>query len=329
MLFKTLLLASTVSASCLHGLSKFKRAEGEEGTVEVGQFGYTGMIGPLNWASLAPENEACKNGVNQSPIDIDGSVTKATEAPVLDIPEQAVEFENLGTNLEVVVNGTTKFAGSDFRLRQFHFHMPSEHRIGGEFFPMEAHFVHEGVTDANSIAVISVLFQMSTDAANPIISGLQPHLSAIATPGTKTAIEGGLDFTSLIEHVQTTPLLQYTGSLTTPPCSEGVVFLITEQPINVDVAAFNEMKSIIKFNSRVSQNTLGQMNIIEVGAVSGTEQAQTVDIEAEIKKQAESGVAQEEAVAGEAAAPVTKGQTITISELQGQPTHIVGVVQKA
>lgn len=66
MLFSALLLASTASATCLHGLSKFKRAD----TVEVNTFGYGPMNGPFNWASLAPENEACKSGTNQSPINI-------------------------------------------------------------------------------------------------------------------------------------------------------------------------------------------------------------------------------------------------------------------
>jgi carbonic anhydrase len=67
MLFNTLLLAGAASATCLHGLSKFKRAEGE---VVVGTFGYTGLTGPLNWASLEPKNEACKTGKNQSPINV-------------------------------------------------------------------------------------------------------------------------------------------------------------------------------------------------------------------------------------------------------------------
>jgi carbonic anhydrase len=74
MLFNTLLLASTASATCLHGLSMFKRAEGE--TVEVNTFGYGPLNGPLNWASLAVENEACKAGSNQSPINIGMSLTE-------------------------------------------------------------------------------------------------------------------------------------------------------------------------------------------------------------------------------------------------------------
>ena len=68
MLFNTLLLASTASATCLHGLSMFKRAEGE--AVKLGQFGYGPLNGPFNWATLAVENEACKTGTNQSPIDL-------------------------------------------------------------------------------------------------------------------------------------------------------------------------------------------------------------------------------------------------------------------
>jgi carbonic anhydrase len=71
MLFKSLLFASTASATCLHGLSMFaKRAENAEGGVKVGTFGYGPLNGPFNWATLAVENEACKAGANQSPINI-------------------------------------------------------------------------------------------------------------------------------------------------------------------------------------------------------------------------------------------------------------------
>ncbi|KAF2467146.1 carbonic anhydrase [Lindgomyces ingoldianus] len=317
MLLQYLLLASTASATCLHGLTKFKRAEEGEG-VQVGTFGYTGLKGPLNWASLAPENQACKTGKQQSPINIDDSISLATEAPVLDIPEQKVEFENLGTTVEVIVNGTTKFAGQDFRLKQFHLHTPSEHRIGEEYFPLEMHMVHEGVTDPNALAVISVLFQLCTGAPSPLIAGLQPHLSAIATPGTKTEIES-LDFEALIEHVQTTPLFQYTGSLTTPPCEEGLTFLVTKEPLKVDVETFNAIKGVVKFNSRYTQNTLGQENLIAVAGVAGTDQ----QFNAEQKESAPTST-----VKVEESGPITKGHTLVITEIQGQPTSLLGVVVK-
>ena len=85
------------------------------------------------------------------------------------------------------------------------------------------------------------------------------------TPGTRTKT-GALDFTEVINHVATTPLFQYTGSLTTPPCAEGLTFLVTEVPLPLNVATFNKIKNVIKFNARFTQNTLGQTNLLQVAA---------------------------------------------------------------
>lgn len=318
MLFSTLLLASTASATCLHGLSKFKRATAVEGEVEVSTFGYEGLLGPLNWASLAPENEACKTGKVQSPINIeDGVVQFAASQPTLDIPAQEVEFENLGTTIEVIVNGTTSFAGTDFRLRQFHMHTPSEHHINGEYFPLEIHMVHEAVADPNSIAVIALPFQLSTGASDPLIAGLQPHLAAIAQPGTKTKIES-LDFSSVQTHVQTTSkLFQYTGSLTTPPCAEGLTFLVAQTPLAIDVATYNEIKSIVKFNARYTQDQAINANLIEVAQKAGT------------AEQFNPPVREQKQITNSTATPaMTKGQTIVISEIQGKPTQLLAVIVK-
>jgi len=314
MLFKSLIFASTASATCLHGLSMFKRAAGaENGTVEVNTFGYGPENGPFNWASLAPENDACKAGLNQSPINIgtdlpagnltkrdviihkracvnetssDATIGAAADRPVVDIPDQAVEFENLGTTIEVVVNGTTSFNGTDFRLVQFHMHTPSEHHINDEYFPLEVHMVHQGVckstpshsqatvtnhsaVDNTQLAVIAMMFQVSAGDSDPVIAGLSSSLDAIATPGTKTTIEDGLDFSGVLSKIESSDILQYIGSLTTPPCAEGVTFLVVKDPLDVGVADFNAIKSIVKFNSRFIQNTLGQDNMLTIGANSG------------------------------------------------------------
>jgi carbonic anhydrase len=81
---------------------------------------------------------------------LDDSVTVMAEKPALNIPEQEVEFENLGTTIEVIVNGTTTVAGSEFQLVQFHMHTPSEHHINGEYHPLEVHMVHQGVGKSHS-----------------------------------------------------------------------------------------------------------------------------------------------------------------------------------
>lgn len=136
-----LFAAYAVNANCLHGTSLLRR---EEGKVKVSDFGYTGLQGPLNWAGLSEKNSACASSSIQSPINIDKSIELAKVAPKITIESvEEAEFENLGSTVEVIVNGTTVVGDKDFRLKQFHFHTPSEHRINEEYYPLEMHMVHE------------------------------------------------------------------------------------------------------------------------------------------------------------------------------------------
>lgn len=101
------------------------------------------------------------------------------------------------------------------------------------------------------------MFQVSAGESSSIIRSLSSSVSKIATPGTKTAIAGGIDFSDVLAKIESSDILQYTGSLTTPPCSEGVTFLIVQDPLDISVADFNSIKSVVKFNSRYIQNALG------------------------------------------------------------------------
>jgi hypothetical protein len=75
-----------------------------------------------------------------------------------------------------------------------------------------------------------------------------------------------LKFEEIINAVQTKPLFQYTGSLTTPPCAEGLTFLVLEEPLPINVKTYNALKSVIKFNARYSQNSLGETNLLQVAS---------------------------------------------------------------
>lgn len=111
-------------------------------------------------------------------------------------------------------------------------------------------------------------FQLSEDGkTTELLTAVTEKLSEIATPGTVTET-GPLDFAPLIDHLQTTPLFQYQGSLTTPPCAEGLTFLVTEQALPLDVKTYNAIKSVVKFNSRYTQNALGENNLVGVGAAA-------------------------------------------------------------
>ena len=167
-------------------------------------------------------------------------------------------FENLGTTIEVVVNGTTSYAGVNYRLVQFHMHAPSEHHVNDEFFPLEIHMVHQGVDDESQLAVIALMFEVSANDSASMIQSL-----------SSSDISDGIDFTDVVSVLKTSDIQTYSGSLTTPPCAEGVTFLIVKDPLPVNVEDFNAIKKIVKFNSRFIQNALGQNNMIEIGALAG------------------------------------------------------------
>ena len=123
--------------------------------------------------------------------------------------------------------------------------------------------------DNTQLAVIALMFQVSASDSDPIIAGLSSSLEAITTPGAKISIENGLDFSSVLSKIETSDILQYSGSLTTPPCAEGVTFLIVKDPLEIGVADYNAIKKIVKFNSRFIQNAQGGDNMLMIGANSG------------------------------------------------------------
>ena len=132
-----------VSASCAYGTSDFPRQE----RMAVSAFGYDALQGPLNWYGLnETENSLCDMGKRQSPIVLNATVPimngSSLNISIEDYPKGA-EFENIGTSLEVFVNGTLNVNSKIFKLAQFHFHTPSEHRLTGEYYPMEVHFVFQ------------------------------------------------------------------------------------------------------------------------------------------------------------------------------------------
>ncbi|KAL1796356.1 hypothetical protein ACET3X_004896 [Alternaria dauci] len=92
-------------------------------------------------------------------------------------------------------------------------------------------------------------------------------------PGSAVPIAGGIDFTDVTNVLGRSAIQTYTGSLTTPPCAEGVTFIIVKEPLPVNVSDFNAIKKIIKFNSRFIQNTLGGENILAIGGASGNSSA--------------------------------------------------------
>ncbi|KAJ5175557.1 uncharacterized protein N7482_001434 [Penicillium canariense] len=260
-------LLTAVSASCLHGTSLLPRSA--DGTVDINSFNYTNLGGPLNWYGLNKEkNSACSTGKRQSPInivteDIDYAAANSVQFNIPNADD--IKFENLGSGLEVVLtNGSLVTKAASYKLAQFHFHTPSEHRINDEYYPMEAHFVFENT--AGAIAVVAFVFELSQFGySTPLFDSVFAHIDDIATPSIYTKT-GHLDFTALSRHLKTHGIYQYNGSLTTPPCSESVAWYLSTEPLPLNVQRVNAVKHVLKFNARYTQNALGQDNLLEVAA---------------------------------------------------------------
>ncbi|RDB16076.1 Bifunctional monodehydroascorbate reductase and carbonic anhydrase nectarin-3 [Hypsizygus marmoreus] len=256
----TLFCASIVAGNCLYHPSDLqRRAEAEE------DFSYTGISGPLGWAGLSKNNTACSTSSIQSPINLDDSVGGPVAKIKIAIPDvKHAEFDNVGTTIWVMVNGTTKFLGKTYKMSQFHFHTPSEHRINEEYFPLEMHMVHRA--DDGTILVLGAVFELTAKGdTTELLTAVSKNIDKLASPGSSTQT-GPLVFQPLISHFQKAPLAYYTGSLTTPPCTDGVKWIFAKKPLPFDVKTYLAFKKILKFNSRYTQNTPGHRNLIEVAA---------------------------------------------------------------
>ncbi|KAJ1554563.1 hypothetical protein HK096_002962 [Nowakowskiella sp. JEL0078] len=236
------------------------RKRSAEGTAP--NFGYEGSRGPLFWADLDPANEKCRTGKLQSPINFAGQdfLASANEKFTLDwkTPIANAEFLNEGITAKVILETESKvtFAGTEFKLKQFHFHTPSEHHIDERSTDAEIHFVH--VSDSGKILVLGVLVEIPACCAkyNALFSQLIPNLP-IGPVDTKKTIST-LDLSTIVKFFEETTFNTYEGSLTTPPCSEGVRFFVSTNRLKVPSAQIKELKKVVPFNARFTQANNGR-----------------------------------------------------------------------
>jgi len=211
-------------------------------------WGYTGEAGPANWAKIDAKYAMCGLGRNQSPIDLDGFVEAELQALKLGYKAGAAEIVNNGHTIQVnYAHGSMLTVnGRSFELKQFHFHAPSENRIGGKQFPLEGHLVH--ADSQGNLAVVAVMFQEG--AANPLLAKLWEKMPAKA--GEKAALPDGLSVTQLLPADR--DYYRFNGSLTTPPCSEGVWWLVLKQPASASKAQVGKFSKTLGFaNNRPTQ----------------------------------------------------------------------------
>jgi carbonic anhydrase len=193
----------------------------------AGHWTYEGEEGPEHWGELSPDFEACLKGKTQSPIDIQHEIKAAKAVSIkFNYATDASEILNNGHTVQanVAAGSSITVDGIDFQLQQFHFHTPSENLIHGKSFPMEMHLVHAD-KDGN-LAVVAVMIKESKE--NAALAKLWTQMPQNADE--KNVLTAKVNPSSLLP--KSRGYYRFDGSLTTPPCSEGVRWMVLKDPIN-------------------------------------------------------------------------------------------------
>jgi carbonic anhydrase len=235
---------------------------------------YEGDGGPAHWGTISPKFASCLSGRAQSPIDIVAPARRARfDAVALKFPSASLRIvhhehvaDTVNNRHTIQVNysegDTLTVGGTAYQLAQYHFHAPSEHTVSGTPFPMEMHLVHTSAD--GQLAVIGVL--IGEGAHNAAFDPIWAHLR------TQKGIEHHLehvkvDVDALLPTARTT--YRYDGSLTTPPCTEGVKWLVMTTPIALSKAQIESFTALFHGNNRPVQSVNGRSVLTD--EVAGTE----------------------------------------------------------
>lgn len=247
--------APAIVQSCLAGAFVACLAPAPALAGEGGQhWSYSGDLGPARWGELSEEFETCGIGKNQSPVDIrKESIVKADLEPLrLNYQVQTRDIVNNGHTLQVNVEpgAYLEVDGVRFQLEQFHMHSPSEHTIEGRHYPLELHFVHRAADD--SLAVLGVLFNEGQQ--HPTVARVEDIAPA---KGNTAPLSFAL--TDLVKISEITSYYRYSGSLTTPPCSEGLRWFLWPALIEVSKEQIDAYVKLIGEDARSPQPLNGRM----------------------------------------------------------------------
>jgi carbonic anhydrase len=232
-------VAATLTTAC--GTSEGYRDEKTE-------WGYTGEIGPDNWGSLAKGFELCDQGLRQSPIDVAGASGAYSPPVIARYGESTLVVMNKGGSAKVVANGYLSVDGKRFELLQLHFHGPSEHAADGTLYDMEVHFVHR--SDDGQFAVLGAFMRKGAD--NSTLAHILEHVPTVA--GEKATVpDVTIDPSDLLPSSGAGHT--FAGSLTTPPCSEGLTWYVLSEPVEVSEAQIAAFRSLFGANARPVQPT--------------------------------------------------------------------------
>jgi carbonic anhydrase len=217
-------------------------------------FTYNGDTGPGFWGDLSSDNLLCSEGTNQSPVDISKVRTDPSLRPLtLALTETPISLVNNGHSIENEVESpnTLTLNGAVYELAQFHFHTLSEHTINGQRGVMELHAVFKDPT--GRIAVVAVLYTLGR--TNDFLTELAAHGLPVHEGDTVNS-DSEINLADAL--TSTTSYYTYSGSLTTPPCTEGVTWIVLKHEAQMSMAQFRSFENILGNDFRPLQDLNGR-----------------------------------------------------------------------
>jgi len=214
---------------------------------------YAGAEGPDAWGGLRPEYGKCATGQRQSPIDIRGGIAVDLEPIRFDYRPSAFSVIDNGHTVQVDVDpgNSITITGRRYELVQFHFHRPSEERIDGRQYDMVVHLVHK---DAEGrLAVVAVL--LDRGSAQAVVQAVWNNLPLEKGDAVRAGTR--IDLAQLLPEDRR--YYTYMGSLTTPPCSEGVLWMVMKQPVPISPEQVAIFARLYPMNARPIQQADGRL----------------------------------------------------------------------
>lgn len=214
---------------------------------------YEGETGPANWGKINAAWSKCGVGNRQSPIDIRDGMKVDLEQIVFDYKPSSFNVVDNGHTIQVNVSGGNfvTVQNRSYELVQFHFHRPSEERINGRSFEMVVHLVHRDAE--GKLAVVAVLLERGK--GHPMIQTVWNNLPLEKNDTVTPSVV--LDVGEMLPASR--EYYTYMGSLTTPPCTEGVLWLVMKQPMQAAPAQMALFSRLYPLNARPVQASAGRV----------------------------------------------------------------------
>ena len=209
---------------------------------------YNEDLGPQKWAQLDEKYRMCEDGLNQSPINITNVISAELNPLTFQSKTKATSIENNGHTVKVNFRNSNSLSidNQKYYLKQMHFHTPSENKIDGKSYPMEAHLVH--TNSAGSIVVVSVMFEIGND--NIVLNKLLRNLPE--NEGDKYDLKSDVFAYDILPTDK--DYYRFNGSLTTPPCTEGVKWFVLKTPVYLSKSQLADFDAAMSTNNRPIQN---------------------------------------------------------------------------